>query len=838
MGAMNPNQAVVLLQSLLQHCKTGTSSLITTLAVVPKHALCCARHQSAPVPRTLYRAAQTFPDIRRPGRAPRCAGPSALAGLALLLCLGVGVSASWADAPDTSEADWGTQRAEVEKRFAQASEKLAALRAAVEPEQTDQTPRALGVPSPAEFWQGLVDIYKAQLDKLRHIQETEISLAAAEQAVASWRAPQGGPPWPLLDGDDTKIALFQIQAETTQLIERLRLLERDLEGERGRRDRSEVHYRLAHEQSLVKGAESNQDAARRLELAKLELDARNETIYLFNLKYLQLSRELRLKAKETQSLEKTLRHFNGEFILSEKELARIEQRIDGEINRLRELETRGMEDMTTAERLIKALRQKQAETASSPAPGVTGRKSEPEDVAQRLAIALAVEERLQSRVELYRDQIATLQLFRAFWAVRAELYSAHKPDHAEMLELEEALETLRLRVEQTRRKHNMIIETNSRLAAELREQMAARSPHQDPATLKARLDSATGQIEDAREGLEDLQRISLTMRIVAEEIDQMYRSGSLRMWLNNARIAAGLWARAVWNFELMTVEDTFKAEGREIRSTRSITVGKSIGAVIILIIGYLATSWLIRVLFAFAVARLGMSEATASLVARWLRLTAISTLILLSFNLVDIPLRIFAFLGGALAIAFGFGAQTLLKNLISGIMLLAERPVRVGDLVEVDGVRGRISTIGIRVSTLCTANGMDMLIPNSALVEQKLINWTHTSQEVRYEINVGVAYGSNVNLVTSLLLDVAERHPEVLVAPEPAVIFDEFGESALQFVLRIWIRMAPGVDPKRIASDLRYRILDDLTKAGVTIPFPERRLHMASGTPLEVRILD
>ena len=278
-------------------------------------------------------------------------------------------------------------------------------------------------------------------------------------------------------------------------------------------------------------------------------------------------------------------------------------------------------------------------------------------------------------------------------------------------------------------------------------------------------------------------------------------------------------------------------EGREIRATRSVTVGKSIGAVLILIGGYLVIARAIRLIFALLVARLDLSAATASLVQRWLRLIAVATLVLISVAVVDIPVKIFAFMGGALVLAFGFGAQTLLKNLISGVMLLAERPVRVGDLVEVGNVRGRITTIGIRVSTILTSQGMDMLIPNSMLVEDKLINWTYSTPEMRWELKVGVAYGSDVKAVTAMLVALALAHPEVSNQPNPPmVLFEDFGDSALIFTLRYWLKMVPGRDERRVASELRYAILEALTEAKVSIPFAERNLHLTTDAPIEIRL--
>ncbi|MCC7278882.1 MAG: mechanosensitive ion channel, partial [Chromatiaceae bacterium] len=502
---------------------------------------------------------------------------------------------------------------------------------------------------------------------------------------------------------------------------------------------------------------------------------------------------------------------------------------------LRELEIQVRADLAESRLQVDGLR---AEMAASTAGAGTGAVTlDQADLHGQLEIALAEQERIKFHAELYRVRIALLDGRKQLWEVRAKLYSADKPDPAEMIELAGALAKFEADFDKTRHYLTQEIDANSQKAYALRKELLLDPDEAARDLLTARYEAATSQASDAREGLEDLKELLGFVRIVASEIDRMYRSGSPLLWLQNAWVQSGVWARAVWNYELLPVEDTLMVEGREIRATRSVTVGKSIGAVLILIGGYLVIARAIRLIFALLVARLDLSAATASLVQRWLRLIAVATLVLISVAVVDIPVKIFAFMGGALVLAFGFGAQTLLKNLISGVMLLAERPVRVGDLVEVGNVRGRITTIGIRVSTILTSQGMDMLIPNSMLVEDKLINWTYSTPEMRWELKVGVAYGSDVKAVTAMLVALALAHPEVSKEPKPPlVLFDDFGDSALIFTLRYWLRMVPGRDERRVASELRYAILEALTEAKVSIPFAERNLHLTTDAPIEIRL--
>jgi small-conductance mechanosensitive channel len=200
-------------------------------------------------------------------------------------------------------------------------------------------------------------------------------------------------------------------------------------------------------------------------------------------------------------------------------------------------------------------------------------------------------------------------------------------------------------------------------------------------------------------------------------------------------------------------------------------------------------------------------------------------------------LTAFAFLGGALAIAAGFGLQTLLKNLVSGVMLLIERPLRLGDLVEVDGIRGRVTEIGIRASTIRGADGIESMIPNSRFLEGNMTNWTYSSSTARQTIAVGVAYGSPLRKVFELLVSVLERHGLVLKSPEPQVYLEEYADNSVNFSLTYWVEMAETGDTRRVKSDLLLMIDAAFTEAGISIPFPQRDVHLSSAEPLPVTVV-
>jgi len=205
---------------------------------------------------------------------------------------------------------------------------------------------------------------------------------------------------------------------------------------------------------------------------------------------------------------------------------------------------------------------------------------------------------------------------------------------------------------------------------------------------------------------------------------------------------------------------------------------------------------------------------------------------------VDIPLTVFAVLGGALAIGVGFGSQNIVNNFISGLILLAERPIKQGDLVQVEGTYGNVERIGLRSTRILTDENIHVIVPNAAFLEHNVVNWTHTNPEVQLEIAVGVAYGSQTREVQRQILRAVSEHPQVLRSPEPEVLFTEFGDNALHFKVEFSVRIHSMGERERIESDLRYRIDDLFREAGVVMAFPQRDIHLDASNPIPVRLVD
>ncbi|MBT8189983.1 MAG: mechanosensitive ion channel, partial [Bacteroidia bacterium] len=185
-------------------------------------------------------------------------------------------------------------------------------------------------------------------------------------------------------------------------------------------------------------------------------------------------------------------------------------------------------------------------------------------------------------------------------------------------------------------------------------------------------------------------------------------------------------------------------------------------------------------------------------------------------------------LGGAAAllVGIGLGLQQTFNDFISGIVLLFERSVSVGDVLEFEGTVGTIKEIGLRSSIVETRENISLIVPNHLLVNNKVINWTHFSDKVRFEINIGVAYGSDAALVKKILLDIADQNPYVLQYPSPIVRLKQFGESSLDFTLYFFSRNYMVIED--IKSDIRLEINRMFNEFNITIPFPQRDVHMKS----------
>jgi len=183
---------------------------------------------------------------------------------------------------------------------------------------------------------------------------------------------------------------------------------------------------------------------------------------------------------------------------------------------------------------------------------------------------------------------------------------------------------------------------------------------------------------------------------------------------------------------------------------------------------------------------------------------------------------------GAVGVGVGFGLQNIASNFISGLVILAERPITLGDRVEVAGITGQVQQIRARSTVIRTNDNITMIVPNTKFIDSPVTNWTYGDPRVRFRLPVGVAYGSDVSKVREALLAVGRENPQTLKDPAPSVFLNKFGDNSIDFELVVW-SSEMSYRPSRFRSDLNFAIDEKFREAGIEIAFPQRDLHIRSG---------
>ncbi len=242
-------------------------------------------------------------------------------------------------------------------------------------------------------------------------------------------------------------------------------------------------------------------------------------------------------------------------------------------------------------------------------------------------------------------------------------------------------------------------------------------------------------------------------------------------------------------------------------------------------------TWIVEQFLTRTRMEVGARQATGSII----RYTIIAFGFIIILQTAGIDLTALNVLAGAVGIGVGFGLQNIVNNFVSGIIILFERPIKVGDRIVVGHVEGDVVHIGGRSTTVVTNDNITIIVPNSKFITEDVVNWSHNDRKVRFKIPVSVAYGSDVQMVERLLMAVAAENPDVLKAPGPGVRLMEFGDNGLNFELRVW---STTLIHRRglLTSTLNYAIYKTFTENGIEIPFPRRDVRILGderlgGTP-------
>lgn len=679
----------------------------------------------------------------------------------------------------------------------------------------------------------LVTFLQARLSCLDELEEVRSMHTATEREAASWKGFPEKPPYSILMIDMLRDSADSVQIMVDGLESSREILQRETLRQQDAVKRAEERSRLAVDAVVrARSAEETARATWRRDLAQLRARVAMASLAVGALRVDVIKERIAAARSELGLQERRIAEAGKNVSFTREDLTKVVERLRTERAKLDE-ELRGAVDRDVRFGLNLSSARRELEQARA--------ESKPDD--RRIQLLEAKVQAAQAWSDSGRDEnnvlsslIAINQGTEDAWNNRYESFSGKDPDkrRAALEYLDKSLKRIRPWIPYTQGQLKIF-----RTAERDQEQLLATLDADDPRYRHER--DTFDALRLRRSAMERLNGVieGIQAQLVRwqKDFQEQRASRSVGQLLADWSVSFRHYARLIWNFELFAVEDTVEVGGQKIITSRGVTVGKSAGAVILFFAGYLVVAFLGRRLQWVLVSRFGVNEQNANVMRRWLVAVFAFILLVLTLNLARIPLTVFAFLGGALAIGVGFGTQTLIKNFISGILLLIERKVRVGDIVEVEGVVGRVTEVDIRSSTVLGFDGVETLIPNASFLENKVTNWTHTSPQMRRVLRVGVAYGSPVQTVSEVLMECAGRHGLILNTPEPVVLFEDFGDNSLIFALYFWIEMLPQVNALKVASDLRFMIEKQFTEKGIIISFPQRDVHLDMVRPFKVQVV-
>ena len=586
----------------------------------------------------------------------------------------------------------------------------------------------------------------------------------------------------------------------------IEVLQRQIVQQQALSDRADVELRQLHEEiSAAKDPAAAEKPRIESELTALQKQALESAIFAAKWKVAEQGAALKLSANSSDALRAALRTSGFDRQLDSR-------RADKQLGAIAQQTADSEKALAAAVKDQERAQEALAEIKSDPSAAGS----------QRLAAAQDLAAASQGLVVVLRGLTRILDIERAHWLTVKDLSGNPSPAGVRDA-LSEVRENLRLLDEWRPTMDKRLVESRENLdAAQRALKGAAAGPVRS--TLEKAL--AAAKSRDAAMGalVSRVQNMAAMEEEFLSEVEALLGRETAPQRLARAWDGLRASAAAIWSFEL------FPAGGN------SITVGKVALAAIGFALSLILAGIISRTTAGTAGRNFRLAEAQRSLVEKSVFVPAAALFVLSVLYWLNIPLTVFAFFGGALAIGVGFGVQNLMNNFISGIILLLERQIKVGDIIEVAGSTGRVTHLGSRCSRIRQFDGVELLVPNSAFLEKEVTNWTLADPHHRYDFPVGVAYGSPVEKVLDVLNSAVERQPEILRDPPPGVFFEAFGDSSLNFRIYYWLEMGGTVDPRQVGSDLRVRIERDFRAAGIEMPFPQRDLHLRSAATVRVRL--
>jgi small-conductance mechanosensitive channel len=682
-----------------------------------------------------------------------------------------------------------------------------------------------------------LDRYAQDLRELKEIRKTSSERSAE---IRSWQGFTEKPPFPIsfLDGLRDSILAQRLDLETLEL--RLTVARGNLRKFTNDLKESQKEMRFASER-LGKSVGTAAQGRQRwlLDLTRLQNDLNEAAVASADIQRLMLE-------KATSDRKEYIRFLEQKLAVAEKvsplSKADLEQKLQELDNQRRALES-DISNSLKKEAEIKAALQKSRDALANALTKIKpGVEPSSKQFAGVVLLQAAIEkeqallEATTGKAEVMRRLLQLIDVAQTMWEDRYWL--TQNQDISQIREKIDQAQLVMANIQMWKK----FVEIRISKWASLVQGQRDKIEKADRTEPERQTDRIILKAYEERQALllraaEALGRVERLANRMTDELRERQKFASLES-LARERIAAVFsFMKKMWNIELYVAEETVIAEGQKIVKPVGVTLGKVLQALVILIVGWWLARHMIRPVRWIVTRRLKKDESFANQVSKIFLLIMFVGVFVLSLLSVNIPLAVFAFLGGALAIGIGFGAQNLINNFISGLILLFDRSIRVGDVVEVDGQGGKVNAIGMRNSHIKRFDGVDLLVPNSQFLQQKVTNWTLSDKRMRYSIAVGVAYGSPTRQVSQILLDTVEGQEMVLKDPPVAVLFEDFADNALTFTVYFWLELVLVRDNRAIVSEIRHRISESLARAGIVIAFPQRDVHIDAQSPIAVKII-
>ena len=642
---------------------------------------------------------------------------------------------------------------------------------------------------------------RAATATLQDLQSKQIALQGEINKLGDGRISED-PPYSILLFDRLTDSIASNKVKRESLEESLLAVRDAVERARIEVDRRD---RIANQTKEASGGADTETTTS----AKLELRLSQETLVLRRLELSIDQARVAVNRLELKLDQDKKEFISPEVVFTEELIQTKNDELDAREIKIKQHADSLQTQVQFAERHWMEAHQKLSET-SSPSP----------ELIQQVKSLKIAQETLRVAQGVNNQRILRLPLMRHCWDRRYRLATGRSTRQQRKDWLAETVEQIEQLKRERRSRELALNETRVSLAT-------ATSRVHEGETKNAALDqwlkSATWSLNEQNDlhnraiiGIDSGKRALSRLQVAIEGEP----SRSFREWMADCVAAI----RRAWNYELTRIDDT------------SLTVGRACSSLLFIIFGYFAARIISRTI-ARRLPKVGVNEAAAHAIESLSFYFLLIAFGLTALRYANVPLTMFTFLGGAVAIGVGFGSQNILNNFISGLILLAERPIKAGDLIVIDDTYGNVTQIGARSTQIRTGDNLDIIVPNSKFLENNVVNLTRLDDRLRTSVKVGVAYGSPLDQVMSLLKQAAIDTPGVHNHPEPIIWFNNFGDNSLEFEVNFWLSVRSVTQRKNCETLVRLSIDRVLREHKISIAFPQRDLHLSSSEPIDFRLV-